>query len=80
MKFHLISSAIIIAFSFAVLSATAQSQYTPYNGLPGIIKSYKPAYNSNYPEWARMLYEYPINYFDLIKLYENPDVEKKEGV
>lgn len=40
----------------------AQSRYTPYDELPALIKNYKPAYNPDYPDWALMLYQYPINF------------------
>jgi photosystem II stability/assembly factor-like uncharacterized protein len=50
---------------FAVLvcnSLNAQIVFTPYDELPGINKSYKPAYDENYPSWAKAMYEYPVNY------------------
>ncbi|WP_242202764.1 discoidin domain-containing protein [Aestuariivivens insulae] len=43
----------------------AQQLYTPYDDLPGIIKTYKPLFDNNFPEWAKKLYEYPTNYFEI---------------
>ena len=56
----------------------AQEQYTPYDDLPGIIKSYKPAYNPDYPGWAKMLYAYPVNYFNITEDFEN-SVDENSG-
>nr|NQU92303.1 discoidin domain-containing protein [Bacteroidota bacterium] len=70
-------SAIVIAFCISIASATAQTQYTPYDDLPGIIKSYKPAYETSYPGWAQMLYEYPVNYFDITRSFENRSTENR---
>jgi len=52
------------------ISISAQSQFTPYDKLPGIVPDHKPAYNSNYPSWAKMLYEYPVNYNKISDKYE----------
>ncbi len=52
-------------------SIVAQRQYTPYDDLPGMIKSYKPVYSANFPEWGKMLYSYPVNYFEVIKAFNN---------
>ncbi|SFF11840.1 discoidin domain-containing protein [Sunxiuqinia elliptica] len=53
------------------ISTFAQTAYTPYDELPGITKSYKPAYDDSYPEWAKMLYRYPINYYELNRAYND---------
>ena len=50
-------------------NTAAQTQFTPYDDLPGIIKSYKPAYQDEFPQWAKMLYQYPVNFFDIIDEY-----------
>ncbi len=39
-----------------------QSQYTRYDDIPGNLKSYKPAYQDDYPNWAKMLYSDNINF------------------
>ena len=47
-----------------------QSKFTPYDNLPGIIKSYKPAYSNNYVGWAKMLYQYPVNFNEITNSFE----------
>jgi len=62
-KHHLLRTVLSSLVTFVILPqvAQAQIQYTPYDDLPGIIKSYKPAYSEDLPAWAKMLYEYPVN-------------------
>lgn len=72
----------ILAFLFILISFNlrAQEQYTIYDEFPGMIKSYKPAYQDEYPEWAKMLYQEPVNYIEVLKAYsawlEDSKVEK----
>jgi photosystem II stability/assembly factor-like uncharacterized protein len=66
-----LKSTIILVLSFLLISAYGQNRYTPYDDLPGVIKSYKPAYSNDFPSWAKMLYEYPVNYKDVVKEFEN---------
>ncbi|MCK5821936.1 MAG: discoidin domain-containing protein [Bacteroidales bacterium] len=47
-----------------------QSQFTPYDDIPGIIKSYKPAFSDSYPEWAKMLYDNQINFNELERSFQ----------
>lgn len=47
-----------------------QKRYTPYDELPGINKSEKPAYNDAYPDWAKMMYEYPVNFNEISEAFE----------
>ncbi len=49
----------------------AQDMITPYDRLPGMKVSYKPSYQSDYPEWAKMLYQYPVNYYEINRSYED---------
>ncbi len=58
-----LSAKIAIAISMLLLSNIGFSQefYTPYDDLPGVIKAYKPAYSESYPQWAKLLYDYPVN-------------------
>lgn len=55
----------LLAFNFVFIIAFAQVKYTPYDDIPGVIKSYKPAYDNTFPTWAKMLYTYPINFFEI---------------
>jgi photosystem II stability/assembly factor-like uncharacterized protein len=61
MKIRLLITLIAL---FGTLNNTGISaqEYTPYDDLPGIIKSYKPAFDNSYPAWGKMLYRYPVNY------------------
>lgn len=71
MKKRSIKAFIILLISLCYLPGSAQSQYTPYDELPGIIKNYKPAYQQEFPQWAGMLYEYPVNYHEIIREFES---------
>ncbi len=69
MKFSL-SFLLVFLVSISLSPLFSQSQYTPYDRFPGLIMDYKPAYESNFPEWGRTLYEYPINFNELMDAYE----------
>ncbi len=48
----------------------AQKAFTPYEDLPEINKNYKPSYDENYPQWAKMLYQYPVNFNEITKDFD----------
>ncbi|MEN8225472.1 MAG: discoidin domain-containing protein [Bacteroidota bacterium] len=54
-----------------IISAAGQAQYTPYDDIPGVIKDYKPAYGESFPDWGKMLYEYPVNFYEITQKYES---------
>lgn len=63
-----------VSFLFFVFNVTlvySQSYFTRYDDLPCIQKSIKPAYDESFPEWAKMLYNYPINYNSIEQAYKN---------
>ncbi len=62
-RIHLIS----LLFCLFSISAAGQDQFTPYDEIPGIVRSYKPAYSEDFPSWARMLYQSPVNYNDITR-------------
>ena len=70
MKNKLRKPTIVVVICLLNLLATGQVQYTPYDELPGIIRSYKPAYSDNLPAWAKMLYQSPVNFNDINRDYE----------
>lgn len=77
---EIISHRLFVLFILGVLSVSmfAQSHFTPYDDIPGVIKSYKPAYSDSFPSWAKTLYHYPINFFETENAYrvyamENPE-------
>jgi photosystem II stability/assembly factor-like uncharacterized protein len=57
----------ILAFS---MQTVGQQHFTPYDDLPGIQKSYKPTYEDNFPDWAKMLYVYPLNFNELTAAFQ----------
>ena len=57
-------------FCFYTLSAAGQKQYTPYDEMPGINKSYKPACSDDFPDWAKMLYQPSVNYNDITREFD----------
>jgi photosystem II stability/assembly factor-like uncharacterized protein len=59
----------LFAFSLALL-AQRPEQFTPYDDLPGINKMEKPEYHDGLPEFARMLYRYPVNFRAVEKAFE----------
>ena len=63
---------ILLLFPFFFITALhAQNQFTAYDALPGLIKSYKPRYSKNFPEWAKMLYKDSINFKQVDALFKN---------
>ena len=69
MKYSLLFLHIICAV--CIVNAKDIPQYTEYdNRIPGIIKSYKPAYDEMYPDWAKKLYIYPVNVYEIEKEFE----------
>ena len=73
MKKLSISTGILIILLLISAILSAQEQYTPYDDAPGIIKSYKPAYNENFPDWAKMLYHSPINYYKITEAFDQSE-------
>ncbi len=70
MKNIIYGSFITLFLSFTGFSALCQTDYTPYDYFPGIIRDYKPAYTPDFPAWAKMLYSYPVNYNELFAKFE----------
>ncbi|MCX6227481.1 MAG: discoidin domain-containing protein [Bacteroidia bacterium] len=69
-----LSLRIFVTILFTGLSCIliqAQTQFTAYDDIPGVIKSYKPAYSDSFPEWAKMLYNTPINVDEIEKGFQN---------
>lgn len=56
---------------FTSLSTFGQQKFTTHDYIPGNILNYKPAYQDNYPTWAKMLYQEDINYYEIEKAYSN---------
>ncbi len=60
----------ILTIIFSGITLPGQTRYTPYDYIPGIIRAYKPAYDSAFPDWGKMLYEYPVNYNEISGKFE----------
>ena len=57
---------ILLLFALALSAQVfGQQHFTPYDDLSGIQKSYKPTYEESFPDWAKMLYVYPVNFNEL---------------
>ncbi len=77
----LVKQILLISITFLLsLTGLGQNQFTPYDDCPGIIKSYKPTFQKNYPKWAKMLYQYPVNYHALAAAYKQSKEENKENL
>ncbi|MEI6577321.1 MAG: discoidin domain-containing protein [Bacteroidota bacterium] len=50
---------ILLSISFLT---SGQSRFSTFDNLPGVNKSYKPAYSADYPDWAKMMYQKDINF------------------
>lgn len=74
----------LLFFLFLISFQTkAQQKFTPYDDLPGIHKSYKPAFDENFPDWAKMLYQYPVNFNELstkFQEYNNQHPGEKNAI
>lgn len=60
----------LCALLICTISGLAQSQFTPYDDLPGIHKSLKPTLMDDAPEWAKLMYTYPVNFNQIKKEYK----------
>jgi len=52
------------------ISLFGQEQTVPHDFIPGNIPNYKPAYQADYPTWAKMLYQENSNFFEIEKEYQ----------
>lgn len=50
---------------FFQLNAFSQQQFFAFDTVPGLIQSYKPAYEQSFPDWAKMLYQNQLNVQEL---------------
>ncbi len=78
MKIKLHRHLLFLALTLFSISALTQTQFTPYDDIPGVIKSYKPAYNDSFPLWAKMLYQYPVNYYELTQAFKSYSLQHPE--
>lgn len=67
----------IIILAGAAAPAWAQVTYTPYDDLPGMIPGYKPPLEEEYPDWAKALYTFPVNYNEVCTAFDRYMEEAK---
>lgn len=68
----------VVLFFGVIPKIHAQIDVTPYDQLPGVMSINKPAFNENYPLWAKMLYQYPINFNEIEQEYQSY-IKEHEG-
>lgn len=68
-------SLFLVCFTFGFAQV---SQFTPYDELPELNKSYKPVYSDNMPEWGKMLYQYPINFNEVDRAFVKWEAANKD--
>ncbi len=61
---------VLLILCLSAVTASAQPQFTSYDDLPGLNKSYKPAYSEDFPRWAKMLYTTTVNFNDISREFE----------
>lgn len=57
-----IRQSLFMLLFFPVLLSAQTSKFTPYDELPAVEKILKPDFNENFPEWGKMMYQYPVNF------------------
>ena len=70
MKNLSIQNLLLTLLMLVITNLTAQQEYTIYDDAPGNIKSYKPSYNVDFPDWAKLLYTYPVNYNEICAAFD----------
>ncbi len=60
---------ITLIFIISISSLFGQEKYYAHDYLPGVVPSYKPAYQDDYPDWAKMLYQEDLNYYQIEEAY-----------
>ncbi len=67
----------VIIFCFCTMFTIGQERYTPYDKVPGVPIMYKPAYTPTYPDWAKMLYQYPVDYHAICDKFDSYMLKNK---
>jgi photosystem II stability/assembly factor-like uncharacterized protein len=62
---------LFLIFFLSGFRISGQEAFTPYDYLPGVIRSYKPAYDENFPSWAKMLYRDQINFNEITNEFDD---------
>ena len=73
-RFYLLAL-LFVCFTFG--SAQVQ-QFTPYDELPELNKSYKPTFSDDMPDWGKMLYTYPVNFNEIDRAFIKWEAANKD--
>ena len=66
---------LLFFFIFSSFALSGQNHMTPYDQVPGMISSHKPNYSVHFPEWGKMLYEYPVNFRKLTEAHASAKID-----
>ena len=83
MKQCILKSLFIFLTSIFSIIGFSQVDFTPYDDLPGVIKSYKPSYAEDLPSWGKMLYQSPVNFNEItreFKIYMDQHTGEKTAI
>ncbi len=67
-KLSLLLLTLAISISFAIAQKKVE-RLTPYDYLPSAHQTIKPEYREDMPDWGKMLYQYPVNFHEVVKAY-----------
>ena len=70
MKYIISNQLVIICLLFTSVTVSAQTEFTTYDYYPGVTRDNKPAFAETHPDWAKMLYQYPVNFHEITEKYE----------
>ena len=81
MRQYTVKLLLVLLFSgLSPVWLNAQTQFTPYDDMPGMIKSYKPLFNASFPRWGKMLYTWPVNYYEVTGAFNNSDEKDNKAL
>lgn len=69
---------ITLLFIFVICAVNGQIHYSDFDNSPRNIKSYKPAYQNDYPNWGKMLFSEDINYNTVLNAYKKWDRKNED--
>ncbi len=79
-KSFLLKTLVLSLFMFllhAAATGQAVEKYTAYDSLPDAQPILKPDYEDDMPDWAKMLYQFPVNYNDVTQAYKKWEDQEK---
>jgi photosystem II stability/assembly factor-like uncharacterized protein len=55
---------------FSIFQLFGQQNFVSHDFIPGNIPNYKPGFQEDFPDWAKLLYQESINYFEVEAAFE----------